>query len=190
MKIPLICYASRDGQTARIAERIAHRLENRGIAARRHDLTLHPHGLQTDATMLEDASAIMVIAAVRYGRHLREAERFLQQHRGILGRKSLAVASVNLSARKSGHHTAEHNVYLGKWLARHELKPMLAIAFAGRLDYPRYRWYDRMMIRMIMKMSGGPTDPDAVIEYTDWAAVDAFGDDFSARLGKDQRPRM
>jgi menaquinone-dependent protoporphyrinogen oxidase len=30
--------------------------------------------------------------------------------------------------------------------------------FAGALRYPRYRWYDRFMIRLIMKMTGGETD--------------------------------
>ena len=28
------------------------------------------------------------------------------------------------------------------------------------------------MIRLIMKITGGPTDPSTVIDYTDWAAVD------------------
>jgi len=45
---------------------------------------------------------------------------------------------------------------------------------AGRLDYPRYTWLDRQMIRLIMRVSGGPTDPEASIEYTDWAAVDGL----------------
>ena len=30
------------------------------------------------------------------------------------------------------------------------------------------------MIRFIMWITKGPTDPSTVIEYTDWRAVDAF----------------
>jgi menaquinone-dependent protoporphyrinogen oxidase len=31
------------------------------------------------------------------------------------------------------------------------------------------------MIRLIMLMTNGPTDPKAVIEFTDWQQVEAFG---------------
>lgn len=51
---------------------------------------------------------------------------------------------------------------------------MVAV-FAGKLDYPRYGFWDRQMIRLIMWMTGGPTDPHAVVDYTDWQQVEAFG---------------
>ena len=31
------------------------------------------------------------------------------------------------------------------------------------------------MIRFIMWMTKGPTDPKAVVEFTDWSRVEAFG---------------
>jgi menaquinone-dependent protoporphyrinogen oxidase len=43
--------------------------------------------------------------------------------------------------------------------------------FAGALRYPRYRWYDRFMIRLIMKMTGGETDTSKEVVYTDWQQV-------------------
>jgi menaquinone-dependent protoporphyrinogen oxidase len=33
------------------------------------------------------------------------------------------------------------------------------------------------MIRFIMWMTKGPTDPKAVVEFTDWSRVEAFGDE-------------
>ena len=54
-------------------------------------------------------------------------------------------------------------------------KPQLCAVFAGKLDYPRYGFFDRQMIRLIMWMTKGPTDPKAVVEFTDWAKVEAFG---------------
>ncbi|AOY01818.1 menaquinone-dependent protoporphyrinogen IX dehydrogenase [Jeongeupia sp. USM3] len=187
METLLICYASRDGQAAKIAGRIAAR--RIGGVVQCCDLSRR----QPAAAELAGAGAVVVIAAVRYGRHLPEAEHFLQREAAMLKRKPLAIASVNLSARKPGRHGAEGNAYLRRWLARHALQPALATAFAGRLDYPRYRWFDRLMIRLIMAMSGGPTDPAAVVEYTDWAAVDAFADALGRlgeRAGDAQRPRM
>jgi menaquinone-dependent protoporphyrinogen oxidase len=31
------------------------------------------------------------------------------------------------------------------------------------------------MIRLIMFITNGPTDPETVIEFTDWQQVEAFG---------------
>jgi menaquinone-dependent protoporphyrinogen oxidase len=46
--------------------------------------------------------------------------------------------------------------------------------FAGRLDYPRYAFFDRQMIRLIMPITRGPTDPRATVEFTDWDKVAQF----------------
>lgn len=117
---------------------------------------------------------MVLVAAVRYGRHLAEADRFLACYRSLQSPPPLALASVNLTARKSGKSTVTGNAYLRKVIARHRLDPALAAAFAGRLEYRRYGWLDRQIIRFIMLLTGGPTDPDACIEYTSWPAVDEF----------------
>lgn len=59
-------------------------------------------------------------------------------------------------ARKPGQQTVEGNVYLRNWLKRTGLRPALAAAVPGRLDYPAYRWFDRMMLQAIMRISGRP----------------------------------
>jgi menaquinone-dependent protoporphyrinogen oxidase len=46
--------------------------------------------------------------------------------------------------------------------------------FAGALRYPRYRWFDRLMIQLIMKMTGGETDTRKEVVYTDWQQVSIF----------------
>lgn len=60
-----------------------------------------------------------------------------------------------------------------KFLARTSWRPTCLAVFAGRLDYPHYRFFDRQMIRFIMWITKGPTDPSTVIEYLDWRAVDS-----------------
>jgi menaquinone-dependent protoporphyrinogen oxidase len=159
-------YATRDGQSRRIAERIAARLGERGIGAQPQDLALGLPARQ------RPAEPVVVVMAVRYGRHLPEAERFLTAHRALDDPSPLVLLSVNLTARKPGKTTAEGNVYLRKAIARHRLAPVLAMAIAGRLEYPRYRWFDRQAIRFIMLMTGGPTDPTTSVEYTPWDEVD------------------
>lgn len=163
-------YATHDGQTRRIAMHIADRLGERGIHVMPQDLGIVRPQPQT----LSRASLLVLIAAVRYGRHLAEAEQALKTYTGLTSRPPLVLASVNLSARKPGKDTPEGNAYLRKLIARHSLQPAAAAAIAGRLDYPRYTWWDRQIIRFIMRLTGGPTDPAATVEYTDWDAVNAL----------------
>jgi menaquinone-dependent protoporphyrinogen oxidase len=163
-----IFYATRDGQSRRIAERIADRLADHGIPTLAHDLA----GARPAPSDLTAARLVVVVAAVRYGRPLPEAEQFLAGYRALREPPRLVLLSVNLTARKPGKDTVEGNVYLRKWIARHRLDPAFALAIAGRLDYSRYGWLDRQLIRFIMKLTGGPTDPRTCIEYTSWDAVD------------------
>jgi menaquinone-dependent protoporphyrinogen oxidase len=166
----VLCYATRDGQSRRVAERIAARLDERGVHAPPHDLAVTVPA----PALLAAARLVVVVAAVRYGRHLAAADRFLGTYRALPAQPSLVLVSVNLTARKPGKDTAEGNRYLQKTIARHRLQPALATAIAGRLDYPHYGWLDRQIIRLIMRLTGGPTDPRSTVEFTAWDAVDAL----------------
>lgn len=170
-----VVYTSHDGQSERIALRIGARLKASGAAV---EVTR----LDGQGTPPETAALVVLVAAIRYGYHLRPARLFARAWGGRTA-PPLAVASVCLTARKPNRRTAEDNVYLRGFLKRHGLRPVASVAIAGKLDYPRYSWYDRLMIRLIMLMTRGPTDPTTVIEYTDWGQVDAFADDLAARFG-------
>ncbi|MDR3436160.1 menaquinone-dependent protoporphyrinogen IX dehydrogenase [Telmatospirillum sp.] len=163
-------YATRDGQSRRIADHVSRRLGERGVEVTAKNLAVDLPSVET----LTSTRLVALIASVRYGHHLKEAEQFLTRYQSLAAPPPLVLASVNLTARKQGKDTAEGNAYLRKWIARRQLTPVLATAIAGRLDYPLYGWLDRQMIRLIMKMTGGPTDPRTTVEYTAWDAVDRF----------------
>ncbi len=168
--IAALYYATRDGQSRRIAEHISRRLAEAGTPALAQDIAL----AQPAPADLAAAAVVVLVAAVRYGRHLPEADRFLAVYRSLQAPPPLALASVNLTARKPAKTTVAGNTYLRKVIARHRLAPAVAVAFAGRLDYQRYGWLDRRIIRFIMLLTRGPTDPNTCIEYTSWRAVDEF----------------
>ncbi|MBK5206232.1 MAG: menaquinone-dependent protoporphyrinogen IX dehydrogenase, partial [Polaromonas sp.] len=67
------------------------------------------------------------------------------------------------------------NPYLLKFLKQISWKPKQLAVFAGKIDYPKYSFLDRLVIRFIMWMTKGPTKRDAVVEFTDWHQVEAFG---------------
>ncbi|RAI44438.1 menaquinone-dependent protoporphyrinogen IX dehydrogenase [Rhodoplanes roseus] len=175
-----IFYASRDGQSRKIATHVAGRLAARGLAATPTDLA----DGQPTAADLAGAPLVAAIMSIRYGKHLPEGLRFVETVRSMPDPPPLALASVNLTARKAGKDTAEGNVYLRKLIERNGLTPVLATAFAGRLDYPRYGLFDKTMIRFIMLVTGGPTDPTSVVEYTQWDKVDAFAEQIAGFLAQ------
>jgi menaquinone-dependent protoporphyrinogen oxidase len=174
----LVAFASRDGHAARIARRLADGFAREATPPSLHDLATGPpaHG------EIEQTPLAVLVAAVRYGRHLAGAERFLEIYRGLARPPALALVSVNLTARKPEKNTPATNPYLRKLMARHGVAPVAAAVFAGRLDYPRYGWFDRTMIRLIMALTGGPTDRRAVVDYTPWDEVDAFAAELRMHL--------
>jgi menaquinone-dependent protoporphyrinogen oxidase len=78
-------------------------------------------------------------------------------------------------ARKPEKNTPETNPYMRKFLAASAWRPKTLAVFAGRIDYKRYGFWDRQVIRFIMWLTKGPTDPDTDVEFTDWGKVEAFG---------------
>jgi menaquinone-dependent protoporphyrinogen oxidase len=175
-------YATHDGQARRIAERIAGRLAEKGIPASPQDLAAN----FPTPEKLAEARLVTIVSAVRYGRHLPEGRRLLSTFQTLRAPPPLAFLSVCLAARKPGRDTAAGNPYLRKAIARHRLAPALAVAVAGRLDYPRYGWLDRQMIRFIMTLTRGPTDPTTSIEFTAWNVVDDVALRIAELLGRSE----
>ena len=164
----LILYSTTDGHTLRICQRLQAHIEADGHATALVSITDDP---------LPDLSAFdkaVVAARIRYGKHQPEVFSFVKTHLAQLQRMPNAFFSVNIVARKPEKNRAETNPYVRKFLAKTPWRPNLVDVFAGKLDYPRYRFFDRQIIRLIMWMTKGPTDPAAVVEFTDWRRVEAF----------------
>lgn len=165
----LILYLTRDGQTRKIAEKIADIIGNTTLISLREQPNL-------PINTLNEFDQIIIGASIRYGHFDPILERFIQQHAEILNTKKSAFFSVNLTARKANRNTPQTNTYTRKLLARIAWQPQLVEVFAGALLYPRYRWFDRTMICLIMKITQGETDTRKEYEYTDWQKVTQFAE--------------
>lgn len=169
----LIVYSSRDGQTFKIAKQLA---ETIASSAGCDVVAIN----EAQDLILADYNKVLIGASIRYGHFAPELERFIAAHLSELVRLTSGFYSVSLTARKQDKNSPESNVYTRKFLHLSPWKPDYCAVFAGALRYPRYRWLDKIMIRLIMKMTGGETDPNADIEYTDWQQVKAFAERFAA----------
>ena len=117
---------------------------------------------------------IVIGASIRYGKHRPQVTELINANQSILESKPSAFFSVNVVARKPEKNTPETNPYLKKYLQQISWQPENLAVFAGKIDYPSYGFLDRLAIRFIMWMTKGPTDPSAVVEFTDWGKVDEF----------------
>jgi menaquinone-dependent protoporphyrinogen oxidase len=165
----LILYSSTDGHTRKICNRLQQVIEQQA-----HQVTLvsvrdEPH------VDLQPFDKIVIGASIRYGKHSPLVVDFINNNERFLDSKSSAFFSVNIVARKPEKNQPETNPYMRKFLKQISWHPRQLAVFAGKIDYPRYSFFDRLMIRLIMFITNGPTDPKAVVEFTDWQQVEAFG---------------
>lgn len=165
----LIVYSTTDGHTRKICNRLQQVMEQRA-----HQVTLVSVKEEPDVD-LRPFDKIVVGASIRYGKHSAQIARFIDRNAQLLDRRPNAFFSVNIVARKPDKNRPETNPYMQKFLKQISWHPKALAVFAGKLDYPRYGLFDRFMIRLIMFMTKGPTDPKAVVEFTDWQQVEAFG---------------
>ena len=167
MKSALIIYSTTDGQTLEICKRILSNLHVDDTSkivhiskAKEHDLT------QFDK--------IIIGASIRYGKHKPELYKFIEENSSLLENKDSAFFSVNVVARKPEKNTPETNPYMQKFLSLSTWKPKRLAVFAGKIDYPKYGFIDKYMIRLIMWITKGPTDIKNTYEFTNWDDVNNF----------------
>ncbi len=160
-------YSTVDGQTKAICKRLQTHLEAQADV----DLVSLEQVAQLE---LEAYQQIVVGASIRYGKFRPELFTFIEQNKAQLNNKKSSFFSVNVVARKPNKNTPQTNPYMKLFLQQSSWKPDSLAVFAGKIDYQKYTWFDRTMIRFIMWMTKGPTDVSGCYEFTDWNKVEQF----------------
>ncbi|MDA8413171.1 MAG: menaquinone-dependent protoporphyrinogen IX dehydrogenase [Desulfobacteraceae bacterium] len=140
----LFIYATTDGQTKKISLRLQKVIEQQG-----HKVTLCSI-TECSGLDLQSFDKIVIGASIRYGRHSPLVTDFINRNKKLLDSKSNAFFSVNVVARKPEKSRPEANPYLQKFLRRISWNPKELAVFAGKIDYPSYRFIDWLMIRLII----------------------------------------
>ncbi|MXP66899.1 menaquinone-dependent protoporphyrinogen IX dehydrogenase [Pantoea sp. Nvir] len=170
MKV-LILFCSYDGQTRKIASYVASVIKEQQSS----DVLnlLYPGSIDW-----KQYNRVLIGASIRYGHLHPEVSKFVKMHLCELQQRVGGFFCVNLTARKLNKNSPQTNIYTRKFLYQSPWKPEYCKAFAGALRYPRYRWFDRIMIQLIMYIMGGETDSTKEVEYTDWQQVEHFARKF------------
>ena len=165
----LFLYATREGQTRRICECMADELRSAG-----EQCAVLSIDDAAAASALAQSRQVVVGGSIHYGHLPASLYAFIEEHRLALEARPNAFFCVNLTARKLGKDTPEGSAYMRTFLKKTPWRPQTLAVFAGALLYSRYRWFDKGMIRFIMWITGGPTDPRHDVEFTDWERIRAF----------------
>jgi menaquinone-dependent protoporphyrinogen oxidase len=183
-----VFYATREGHTQKIAEHVAMRLRERGFPADAQDL--RTPGRDID---LSKYAAAVLAASVHAGGHESEMVKFVKQHRHELERIPSAFLSVTLSetgAEKPGATPEEHARFaadvqkmIDTFFQQTGWHPTRVKPIAGALLYTRYNVLIRFIMKRIARKAGAATDTSHDYDYTDWAALDRFVDEFADELG-------
>lgn len=172
MATTALIYSTHDGQTLKICQRVAQAIESAGNQVQLLSLE------QANVIDWQGIEQVIIGASIRYG-HLNKAlYRFIEKNKEHISQRDNGFFCVNLTARKPDKNTPQTNAYMKKFLTLSPWQPRHQAVFAGALLYSRYGLFDKFMIRLIMKITGGETDTSKDIEYTDWQKVD----DFSTKL--------
>lgn len=196
MKPFLVLYATREGHTQRIADRIVARLRERGRSARVHDVRRVRESLATfDLFAYESA---ILAASVHLGNHEPEMVAFVKLHRAALTETRSVFISVSMAqaaAEDTTRPAAEREEAaagvqsaIAKFVTATGWKPERALPVAGALMYSRYNFLVRFMMKQIAKKGRMPTDTSRDHDLTDWKALDALVDEIVlARSSRDAR---
>lgn len=178
MNKALFLYSSREGQTKKILLYIEKALPDFECEI----LDLHEDN-EIDFSRYDK---VLIGASIRYGKLNKKLYQFVTKYQQQLKERQAAFFCVNLTARKEeqGKDTPQGSVYVQKFLKLSPWQPSLIGVFAGALYYPRYSWFDRTMIKFIMSMTGGETDTNKEVEYTNWEKVTVFANKFGTMLVK------
>jgi len=182
MKIAIF-FATREGHTRRIAERIAGDVRATGATVDVVDL----HGVHHIDLSSYDSAC--VASSVHVGKHERAAVEFVKGHRAELERLSAAFVSVSLSqagaedlrrpADARAQSAADVQQMIDGFVKETGWRPAGVFPVAGALVYTRYNLLLRFVMRLIARKAGGPTDTSRDHDLTDWRAVDRFAAAFT-----------
>ncbi len=167
----LVLYMSRQGHTARVARTICQSITAAGGRAEMMDLREASH----ESIPWDDFDVVALGAPVLYGTYDRQVLDFVEAHRPELDAKPNSFFNLSVVARTPAKATVEGNRYMQKFLQLSAWTPKDLKVVAGKVDYPSWPWYEKLLIQLIMKLTQGPTDPRTVIDYTSWDEVRAYG---------------
>lgn len=190
-RAPVTCdipvfYATTEGQTRRIAERLAAIFRDEGFTSRAIDVA----SPDADGVDWRRAQAAVVGASLHGHHHQRAARKFVDTYAPDLKVRpsaffsvSLAMASESASERNEAVRIAREFTEAAEWHADE------IVCLAGRLAYTEYGWITRFIMKRVARRHGDPTDTSRDYEFTNWDEVARLANSVVRRIVADRSLR-
>jgi menaquinone-dependent protoporphyrinogen oxidase len=163
-----VFYATTEGQTRRIAERLATIFRDKGFTSRAFDVAAS----DVDDVDWTHVRGAVVGASLHGQRHQRAADLFVREHVDELNAHPSAFFSVSLAANSPMPvERDEAGRIASKLPARAGWHPREIACVAGRLAYTQYGLLKRFVMKRIARRHGAPTDTTRDYEFTNWDDV-------------------
>jgi menaquinone-dependent protoporphyrinogen oxidase len=173
----LLLFASTHGHTEKLARRLAGRIHESGASVHVVDVA------EAEALDPSAYAVVVVGGSIHVDAHQPALRAWLRRFGGALDPTRTAVFSVSLTAADDSDEAQDTTAgYVAELAADAGMTPALSGSFAGALQYREYPLTTRVLMRLIARHRGLPTDTSVDVDYTDWDAVDAFGDAIAALI--------
>ena len=174
MKV-LISFASTEGQTRKIAERIAVHARELG-----HEASIYDTATLLNVPSIDAFDAVIVAASVHEKRHQDSTTNFTIAHRDQLHLMPSAFISVSLSAATEDGQ-AEARGYVDRFITNTRWLHPKILMLGGALRLSETDYFQQQVLKDVLMKRGDTLAVDIDYEFTDWEALEIFIKDFLAR---------
>ena len=165
----LVLYGTTDGQTAKIANRLADELRSLGASADVADASVRPQPSP------ETYRAVVVAASIHAGGYQKSVREWVRRHAVALAARPTAFVSVCLGVLQHDPKVdRDLERSMERFFAETRWRPTAPKITAGALPYTKYNFLKRLMMRHIVRKAHGDIDITRDYEYTDWNDLAAF----------------
>ena len=174
----LIVYATTEGQTRKIAHFIEKCIKELGHTATIADASDNP-------PPPNEYDAVLIGASIHMHKYQTPVVHYVKRNVAVLNKLPSAFFSVCLAVAsdlEEEHKEAEK--ITAEFLEQAGWKPLMATQIAGALKYLEYDFFKRLVMKMIAKKEGRPTDTSQDYEYTNWDEVKKFVNTFVIKAGE------
>jgi menaquinone-dependent protoporphyrinogen oxidase len=175
----LVIFATKEGQTEKIAKFIAEVVRRHGHQASCQSVRHLPEDFNT-----EQFDAAIIGGSIHMGSYPRYLKKFVTRHREWLKQVPSALFTVCMAIRsKNEKSQAEAKSYVQKLVTQTNWQPGMTEIFAGAVKYTQYGFITRRIMKLIARKEGGSTDTSQDHEYTNWDKVTQFVELFLKEAG-------
>ena len=168
----LIVYGTTEGQTRKIAKRVATDVSDRG-----HAVDLHDAGEPDARVDLNTFQAFVVAGSVHQEQHQKAVKNFATAHRERLNDSPSAFISVSLSAALE-ETRSEAQSYVDRFVSLTGWQPSRTLLLGGAVRFTEYDYFQEQVVKFIVMKRGLTSEDGADREFTDWDALASFVDEF------------